>query len=86
MRAIVMREFGRPGARARDVRAPEPGPGQALIAVDLANVTFVEPRCAPAAPNPAMAPALPAIPGNGVGGRVEAVGPGVLPGSSGRRV
>jgi NADPH2:quinone reductase len=33
-----------------------------------------------------MAPALPAIPGNGVGGRVEAVGAGVEPGLVGRRV
>ena len=88
MRAIVMREFGPPEVLApEDVPAPEPGPGQALIAVDLANVTFVETQVrAGRAPNPAMAPALPAIPGNGVGGRVEAVGPGVDPGLVGRRV
>ncbi len=88
MRAIVMREFGPPEVLApEDVPAPEPGPGQALIAVDLANVTFVETQVrAGRAPNPAMAPALPAIPGNGVGGRVEAVGPGVEPGLVGRRV
>ena len=70
-----------------DVPAPEPGPGQALIAVDLANVTFVETQVrAGRAPEPRHGAALPAIPGNGVGGRVEAVGPGVEPGLVGRRV
>jgi NADPH2:quinone reductase len=44
------------------------GPGEVAIDVELANITFVEtPVRAGRAPNPAMAPALPAIPGNGVG-------------------
>jgi NADPH2:quinone reductase len=50
------------------------------IDVQLANITFVETQVrAGRAPNPAMAPALPAIPGNGVGGRVREVGDGVDP-------
>jgi len=88
VRAIVMRRFGPPDVLVpEDVPAPAAGPGQALVAVDLVNVTFVETQVrAGRAPNPAMAPALPAIPGNGVGGRVEAVGAGVEPALVGRRV
>ena len=78
MRAVVIREFGPPDvlqpAEADEVRA---GPGEVVIDVSLANVTFVETQVrAGRAPHPSMLPALPAILGNGVGGTV--------PGSSGR--
>src|ERR1700744_72436 len=78
MRAVVIREFGPPDvlqpAEADEGRA---GPGEVVIDVSLANVTFVETQVrAGRAPHPSMLPALPAILGNGVGG--------TGPGSSGR--
>ncbi len=72
MRAVVMREFGPPEvlepAEVDEVRA---GPGEVVIDVEIANVTFVETQVrAGKAPHPSMLPALPAILGNGVGGTV----------------
>jgi NADPH:quinone reductase-like Zn-dependent oxidoreductase len=65
---------------------PVPGPGQALIDVHIANITFVETQVrAGRAPNPAMLPRLPAILGNGVGGIVAAVAGKADPALVGRR-
>jgi NADPH2:quinone reductase len=88
MRAVVLDEFGPPEALSeRDVPDLVPGPGQALVDVEFAGVTFVETQVrAGKAPHPAMAPHLPAIPGNGVGGFVTEVGPGVDPSLVGTRV
>lgn len=88
MRAVVMREFGPPRvlepAEAAEV---QPGPGQVVVDVELANVTFVETQVrAGKPPHPAMLPPLPAILGNGVGGTVAEVGAGVDRGLTGRRV
>jgi NADPH2:quinone reductase len=88
MRAVVLRELGPPeGLVPAEVPDPVAGPGQALIEVELANITFVETLVrAGRAPNPAMVPQLPFVPGNGVGGVVTAVGEGVAPALVGRRV
>jgi NADPH2:quinone reductase len=88
MRAVVMREFGPPEVlQLAEVPDPEPGPGQVAISVEFASVTFVETQVrAGRPPSPRMLPELPAIPGNGVGGTICAVGqkaPGDL---LGRRV
>ena len=88
MRAVILREFGPPDALV-PVEVPDPvaGPGQALVDVRIANVTFVETQVrAGRPPHPSMAPALPVVPGNGIGGTVAAVGPGVDPGLVGTRV
>jgi NADPH2:quinone reductase len=79
MRAIVVARFGGSEVlRPADVPSPVAGAGQALVDVAYANITFVETQVrAGRSPNPAMAPALPLIPGNGVGGVVSAVGDGV---------
>jgi NADPH:quinone reductase len=79
VRAVVLREFGPPDELvAAEVADPAPGPGQALVDVELANITFVDTQLrAGRAPNPAMAPTLPAVLGTGVGGVVTAVGDGV---------
>ena len=85
MRAIWLRETGGPEVLVPG-EAPDPvaGPGQILIEVELANVTFVETQVrAGTAP---FSLELPAIPGNGVGGVVAAVGPGVDEELAGRRV
>ncbi|MEA2155458.1 MAG: NADPH:quinone reductase [Solirubrobacteraceae bacterium] len=88
MRAVVLSEFGPPaGLVAVGVPDPVAGAGQALVEVQLAGVTFVETQVrAGRPPHPAMAPVLPVVPGNGVGGRVAAVGEGVDEGLVGRRV
>jgi NADPH:quinone reductase-like Zn-dependent oxidoreductase len=79
----VLSAFGPPGNLAvAEVPDPLPGPGQALVDVHIANITFVETQVrAGRPPNPAMLPDLPGVLGNGVGGIVAAVGEGGVPGS-----
>jgi NADPH2:quinone reductase len=88
MRTVVMREFGPPEvlqpAQVADVTA---GPGEVVIDVELCGVTFVETQIrAGRPPRREMAPALPAILGNGVGGTIAGVGTGVDAAVIGRRV
>jgi len=88
MRAVVMREFGPPQvlqlAETADAQA---GPGQVVVDVEIAGVTFVETQVrAGRPPNPGMLPVLPAILGNGVGGIVAELGDGVDGALTGRRV
>ena len=70
MRAVLLNEFGPPDRLIpADVPDPLTGPEQVLIDVRVAGITFVETQVrAGRAPNPAMAPRLPAVLGNGVGG------------------
>jgi len=85
MRAVWLKEFGGPEALVAG-EAPDPvaGPGQVVVAVAYANITFVETQVrAGTGPFPVS---LPMIPGNGVGGVVAAAGPGVDPGLVGTRV
>jgi NADPH:quinone reductase len=79
MRAVVVNEFGPPVVLIpSDVPDVQAGPGQVVVQVELAGITFVETQVrAGRSPNPAMAPRLPAVLGNGVGGVVAAVGEGV---------
>ena len=88
MRAVVLSEFGPPGNLVlAEVPDPEPGPGQALVDVHVASVTFVETQVRSGRPpNPAMLPRLPAILGNGVGGIVASVGADTDAALVGRRV
>lgn len=88
MRAVLLRRFGEPGELAlAAVADPVAGPDQVVISVEYASITFVETQIRSGRPPvPAMAPALPVIPGNGVGGVVSAVGEGVDPTLLGRRV
>jgi NADPH:quinone reductase len=64
---------------------PEPGPGQVVIEVAVAAITFVE-TLMRAGRFPPGGPAFPLVPGNGVAGTVAAVGEGVDPALLGRRV
>ncbi len=88
MRAVVLREFGPPGNLvAEDVPDPVPAPGEVLVEVHAASITFVETQIrAGRPPHAHMAPALPAILGNGVGGVIAATGDGVDAALRGRRV
>jgi len=81
VRAVVIRAFGPPEvlepAETDEVRA---GPGEVVIDVELASVTFVETQVRAGRPrHPSMLPALPAVLGNGVGGTVAGAGSGAAP-------
>jgi NADPH2:quinone reductase len=72
----------------RPVELPEPvpGPGEVLIDVEVAAITFIETQVrAGRSPRPGPSP-FPLVPGNGVGGTIVAVGPGVDDAAVGRRV
>ncbi len=83
-----MRAFGPPQVlEVAEVPDPLPGPGEVTIDVELAGVTFVETQVrAGRPPSPRMLPRLPAILGNGVGGKVSATGPEVSGDLIGRQV
>ncbi|MFI6509292.1 zinc-binding dehydrogenase [Streptosporangium sp. NPDC050855] len=86
MRAVWLKEFGGPEVLVPgDAPDPVPGPGQVLIDVAYANITFVETQFRSGGPAP-FTPEPPMIPGNGVGGVVVAAGEGVGPELVGRRV
>jgi NADPH2:quinone reductase len=88
VRAVIVRQFGPPEVLvAGEAPEPSPGEGEVVVDVEFANVTFVETQMrAGRPPRPGMLPALPVIPGNGVGGVVGEVGAGVDPELVGRRV
>jgi NADPH2:quinone reductase len=86
MRAVWLTKFGGPEVLvAGEAPDPTPGPGQVVIEVAFANITFVETqfRATGMGPFPVQPPI---IPGNGVGGVVSAVGTGADPGLAGKRV
>ena len=73
MRAVWLREFGPPSVLVAG-EAPEPvaGPGQVVIDVAFANITFVETQFRATGKGPFAGTPLPMVPGNGVGGYVAA--------------
>jgi NADPH:quinone reductase len=86
MRAVWLREFGEPEVLTLgDAPDPVAGPGQVVVDVDFVNITFVETQFRATGAGP-FAASLPMIPGNGVGGTVASVGPGVAPELLGVRV
>lgn len=86
MKAAWLKEFGGPEVLAvADVADPVAGPGQALIEVAFANITFVETMFRASGFGPFKAE-LPMIPGNGVGGVVVSVGTEADEGLVGKRV
>jgi NADPH:quinone reductase len=86
MKAVWLEEFGGPEALvAADAPDPVPGPGQALIEVSFANITFVETMFRASGFGP-FETELPMIPGNGVGGVVASVGAEVDERLVGKRV
>jgi NADPH:quinone reductase len=74
MKAVWLEEFGGPEMLvAADASDPVPGPGQALIEVSFANITFVETMFRASGFGP-FETELPMIPGNDIGGVVASVG------------
>lgn len=87
MRAVWLNGFGGPEVLvAGDAPDPVPGPGQVVVEVAYANLTFVETQFRATGFGPFTADDLPMIPGNGVGGVIAEAGPGVDPSLVGRRV
>ena len=88
MLAVMLTEFGPPSVLTpAEWPDPVPGPGQVVVEAAFANITFVETQIrAGRPPNPAMAPVLPAVLGNGIGGVVTVVGEGADPALAGTRV
>jgi NADPH:quinone reductase len=86
--AVMLAGFGPPSVLTpAEVPDPVPGPGQVVVEAEFAGITFVETQVrAGRPPNPAMAPVLPAVLGNGVGGVVRGVGAGVDQALAGLRV
>lgn len=86
VRAVWLKELGGPEVLvAGDAPDPVAGPGQALIEVAFANITFVETLFRASGFGP-YEPELPMIPGNGVGGVVASVGADVDEDLVGKRV
>lgn len=73
MRAVVLEQFGPPeNLVLREVPDPAPGPGEVLISVAAAGVTFIETVIrAGRGWSAAQRPPLPFVPGNGVAGTVD---------------
>lgn len=88
MRAVWLRSFGPPEVlEPGEAPDPRPGPGQAIISVAVVGIPFVDTLVrAGRSPRPGGGPPLPMIPGNAVGGVVEALGPGVDGVDIGQRV
>lgn len=88
MRAVQVERFGGPEVlEAAALADPVPATGQVGIEVAFAGVTFVETQLrAGRPPSATMMPALPMVPGNGVGGTVRALGPDTDPALLGCRV
>jgi NADPH2:quinone reductase len=89
MRQVELAEHGPPEVLyVETVPDPVAGPGQVLIRVEAAGVTFVETQVrAGRSPRPQPDPAvLPAVLGNGVEGTIVDVGPEIDAAMVGRRV
>ncbi|MGA6168080.1 zinc-binding dehydrogenase [Amycolatopsis magusensis] len=80
MRAVWLREFGEPGVLvAGEAPEPVPGPGEVLIDVEFANLTYVETQFRRTGFGPFRGEP-PMVMGNGVGGVVLAAEDGSLVG------
>jgi len=85
MRRIVCREFGPPDQlRLEEAPDPEPGPGEVLVKVHAAGVSFVDGLIAGGRYQ--LKPSLPFTPGLVAAGEVLASGAGVTGLPAGRRV
>lgn len=87
MRAAVVTRFGAPDVFAVTEQAdPPPGPGEVAIAVEVADTLWVETQIRSGAGQDYWPMRPPYVPGNGVAGRVAAVGDGVDPALHGAAV
>ncbi|MFI6513137.1 zinc-binding dehydrogenase [Streptosporangium sp. NPDC050855] len=87
MRAIQVREFGDPEVLVlEEVPEPVAGPGQVVVALEAADVIYLDTLLRGGWGQDFFPRTLPYVPGHGGAGRVLSVGEGVDPGWAGRRV
>lgn len=87
MRAATVTKFGGPEVlTVRETPDPEPGRGEVVIAVEAADTLWLETAVRSGGGVDYWPMRPPYVPGNGVAGRVEAVGSGVDASWIGRRV
>ena len=87
MQAVWLTRFGAPEVLvARPTPDPVAADGQVVVDVEAVSITFVETLVRAGRAPWGSAPEPPNVPGNGVGGVVSAVGPGVDPQWLGQRV
>ena len=87
MQAVVVKEFGGPEVLvAAEVPDPVAGPGEAVVAVAVAHVLWVETRIRSGVGREYWGVTPPYVPGSGIADRVEIVGPDVDPALLGARV
>ncbi|MFD4676548.1 zinc-binding dehydrogenase [Lentzea sp. NPDC058450] len=87
MRAVRVHEFGGASAlRVEEIDAPSVGPGQAVVALEVADVIFLDTLLRGGWGQEYFPLTLPYVPGLGGAGVVLSVGEGVSPGWVGRRV
>ncbi|MFI0357013.1 zinc-binding dehydrogenase [Actinomadura sp. 9N407] len=87
MRVVQALRFGGPEVLVLgDVPEPVAGPGQVVVEVSVAGITFVETQIRRGVDKWHEQPELPYVPGGMVAGRVGALGDGVDPSWSGQRV
>jgi NADPH:quinone reductase len=80
VRAVEVRGFGPPDVlQVADLPDPAPGPGQVLVAASACDVLFVDTMIRSGAAVGYFPVQPPYVPGNGVGGKVVAVGESVGP-------
>lgn len=87
MRAATVARFGGPEVLILvDQPDPAPGPGQVVVAAEVADTLWLETAVRSGAGQDYWPMRPPYVPGNGVAGRVPVVGEGVDPGWIGKRV
>ena len=87
MQAATVTEFGTPDVlQIREVTDLEPGRGQVVVAVEYADTLWLETQVRAGAGQDYWPQRPPYVPGQGVSGRVSAVGDGVAEALLGRRV
>ncbi|MEU4539180.1 zinc-binding dehydrogenase [Streptosporangium sp. NPDC023825] len=87
MRVVQATRFGSPEVLVPgELPDPVAGPGQVVVDVSVAGITFVETQIRRGVDKWHDRPALPYVPGGTVAGRVASTGEGVDPSWSGRRV
>ena len=87
MLAAVVTRFGGPEAlTTQELPDPAPGPGEVVVEVEVADVLWVETAIRRGEGQGYFDHRPPYVPGNGVAGRVGAVGDGVDPAWMGRAV
>ncbi|WP_394613375.1 zinc-binding dehydrogenase [Lentzea sp. JNUCC 0626] len=87
MRAVRVHEFGGASVlRVEEIEAPSAGPGQAVVALEVADVIFLDTLLRGGWGQEYFPLTLPYVPGLGGAGVVLSVGPDVDPAWVGRRV